>query len=62
MTFGGVKNPIANNFGELPEMDFSEYGDFAKSVRIRDTFRVSRLLFLWEPERKMGKRRKLLGV
>ena len=37
--FGGVaKIPISNTFSELVEMDFSDYGDSATFLRIRDTF------------------------
>ena len=30
--------PIANNFNELAEMDFADYGDRAAYLHIRDTF------------------------
>ena len=45
MMFDGVAIPIANTFGELVEMDFADYGDFATFVHIRDAFHVSRQLF-----------------
>ena len=48
----GSKVPIANTFGEFAEMDFSDYVGFAKFLRIRDTFRVSRLLSLLGAEKK----------
>ena len=37
--FGRVaKIPISNTFGELAEMDFSDYGDYAAFLHIQDTF------------------------
>ena len=43
------------SFGELAEMDFADYGDFATFVRIRGNFHVSRLLLLWGGTKKEGR-------